>query len=252
MRTIAITNQKGGCGKTTTAVNLAAAFAMSGRITLLVDLDPQGHATMGAGFDPERIEKTVLDILKDPPISVEEIVLRTKFDRLDLIPSNVLLSGAEFHLRTMNEREYVLRNGLSNLNGCYEICIIDCSPSLNLLTVNALVSSSEVIIPVQAHYYSLEGLKQVITTVEIVQGEFNPELEILGILLTFVDRRTKMSKQIQRQLREYFGEKVLNTVIHRNVRLAEAPSARTPISTYAPKCEAALEHKLLANEIENA
>jgi chromosome partitioning protein len=252
MRTIAITNQKGGCGKTTTAVNLAAAFAMSGRITLLVDLDPQGHATMGAGFDPEKMRNTVLDILKDPPISVEEIVLRTQFDRLDLIPSNVLLSGAEFHLSTMNEREYVLRNGLSNLNECYEICIIDCSPSLNLLTVNALVSSSEVIIPVQAHYYSLEGLKQIITTVEIVQSEFNPELEILGILLTFVDRKTKMSKQIQRQLREYFGEKVLNTVIHRNVRLAEAPSARTPISTYAPKCEAALEHKLLANEIENA
>jgi len=252
MRTIAITNQKGGCGKTTTAVNLAAAFAMSGRFTLLVDMDPQGHATMGAGFDPEKIGKTVMDILKDPPISVEEIVLRTKFDRLDLIPSNLLLSGAEFHLRTMNEREHVLRRGLSDLNGCYEICIIDCSPSLNLLTVNALVSSGEVIIPVQAHYYSLEGLRQVLATVEIVQSKFHPELEILGILLTFVERGTKMSKQIQRQMREYFGDMILDTVIHKNVRLAEAPSARTPISSYAPKCEAALEHKLLANEIENA
>lgn len=252
MRTIAITNQKGGCGKTTTAVNLAAAFAVSGRATLLVDLDPQGHATMGAGFDPENIETTARDLFPDPAIPAEDAVLRTQLDKLDLIPSNILLSGAEFHIRFMNEREYVLGRALSELDEFYDICIIDCSPSLSLLTVNALVSSDEVIIPVQTQYYSLEGLKQVLATIEIVQGRFNSQLDILGILLTFVERRAKMSKQIQRQLREYFGEAVLETVIHRNVRLAEAPSARAPILTYAPKCEATMEYELLVNEIEHA
>ncbi|MBN2269017.1 MAG: ParA family protein [Sedimentisphaerales bacterium] len=252
MRTIAITNQKGGCGKTTTAVNLAAAFAVNGRVTLLIDLDPQGHATMGAGFDPESLEITVRDLFGDPAIPAGDAVLRTQLDKLDLIPSNILLSGTEFHVRSMNEREYVLKKALSELNEFYDICIIDCSPSLSLLTVNALVCSNDVVIPVQTHFYSLEGLKQVLATVEIVQDRFNSQLEILGILLTFVDRRAKMSRQIQCQLREYFGETVLETVIHTNVRLAEAPSARAPILTYAPKCKAALEYELLAKEIEHA
>jgi len=252
MRTIAITNQKGGCGKTTTAVNLAAAFAANGRATLLVDLDPQGHATMGAGFDPESVETTVRDLFAEPAIAAGEVVLRTQLDKLDLIPSNILLSGAEFNIRSMNNREYILSRALSELDGFYDICIIDCSPSLNLLTVNALVSSHEVVIPVQTHYYSLEGLRQVLATIEIVQDRFNAQLNILGILLTFVDRRATMSKQIQRQLREYFGDAVLETVIHRNVRLAEAPSARAPVLTYAPKSKAALEYELLANEIEHA
>lgn len=252
MRTIAITNQKGGCGKTTTAVNLAAAFAMNGRSVLLIDLDPQGHATMGAGFDPENVDKTVRDMFADPPVPTADIVIRTHFEKLDLLPSNILLSGADFRLRSMKDREYVLTKALAEIDGFYDICIIDCSPSLNLLTVNALVSSSEVIIPVQTQYYSLEGLRQVLATVEIIQGRFNSKLEILGILLTFVDRRAKMSRQIQRQMREYFGGEVLETVIHRNVKLAEAPSARAPILTYAPNSKAALEYELLANEIENA
>ena len=252
MRTIAITNQKGGCGKTTTAVNLAAAFAVNGRVTLLIDLDPQGHATMGAGFDPESLEITVRDLFSNPAVPVGDIVIRTPVDKLDLIPSNILLSGAEIHIRSMNEREYVLRKILSNLYDFYDICIIDCSPSLSLLTVNALVSSDEVIIPVQTQYYSLEGLKQVLATIEIVQGKFNSQLEILGILLTFVEQRAKISRQIQHQLREYFGEAVLETVIHKDVRLAEAPSARTPVLAYAPQCRAALEYELLANEIEHA
>lgn len=252
MRTIAITNQKGGCGKTTTAVNLAAAFAMSGRDVLLIDLDPQGHATIAAGFDPENVDRTVRDMFGDDPMPATDIVHYTDLERLHLLPGNILLSGVNYNLRTMKDREYVLANGLAEIEGFYDICMIDCSPSLNLMTVNALVCSDEVILPVQTQYYSLEGLRQVLATVEIVQDRFNPKLEILGILLTFVDRRAKMSRQIQRQMRDYFGDQVLETVIHRNIRLAEAPSARAPVLKYAPNSKAALEYELLANEIINA
>ena len=252
MRTIAIANQKGGCGKTTTAVNLAAAFSLAGKAVLLVDLDPLAHATIGAGFDPHDLDGTVLDLFKEPPRHIADLVLRTDIERLHVLPSNILLSGAEIYLQSAQDKEYILRDGLAQLNGFYDACIIDCSPSLSLLTLNALVGSDDVIIPVQTHYYAVEGLRQVLETVEIVQNRFNPNLEICGILLTFVENSTKLSRQIQRQLREYFGELVLDTVIHKNIRLAEAPSARAPIFTYAPKCSAAWEHELLANEIEDA
>lgn len=249
MRTLAIANQKGGCGKTTTAVNLASAFAMAKRRVLLIDLDPQSHATIGLGRDPESLDRTVYDLFADPNTKAASLAINSVVDGLWMLPSNILLSGVEFELASTEGREYVLSNKLKEVNGTYDICVIDCSPSLSLLTLNALVASNEVIIPVQTHYYALEGLRQLLETVDIVKRRFNQDLEIRGILLTFVESRTKLSRQVQRQMREFFGDLVLDTVIHKDVRLAEAPSAHEPVFTYAPDSKGAAEHKILAEEI---
>jgi chromosome partitioning protein len=249
MRTVAIANQKGGCGKTTTAVNLATAFALGKRRVLLIDLDPQSHATIGLGRDPESLDRTVYDLFTDPNTSAAGLAIKSVIDGLWVLPSNILLSGVEFELASMEGREYVLAGKLREVNGSYDICVIDCSPSLSLLTLNALVASNEVIIPVQTHYYALEGLRQLLETVDIVKKRFNENLEIRGILLTFVESRTKLSRQVQRQMREFFGDLVFDTVIHKDVRLAEAPSAHEPVFTYAPDSKGAAEHKILAEEI---
>ncbi len=249
MRTVAVANQKGGCAKTTTSVNLAAAFALAGRRVLLIDLDPQAHATIGLGQNPESLEQTIYNLFTDAGVSASMVAINSKVERLSLLPSNILLSGIEFELASMEGREYVLSNRLNEVNGAYDICLIDCSPSLSLLTLNALVASDEVLIPVQTHYYALEGLRQLLETINIVKKRFNSNLEILGILLTFVESRTKLSRQVQRQMREFFGDLVFDTVIHKDVRLAEAPSAHEPIFTYAPKSKGATEHRILAEEI---
>jgi chromosome partitioning protein len=251
VRTIAIANQKGGCGKTTTAVNLAAAFATLQNQVLLIDLDPQAHATLGLGRDPETLDKTVYDALTNAQIPLSRVVVSTNVKGLNLSPSNILLSGIEFELASLYGREYVLSQQLGCVNGSYDICVIDCSPSLSLLTLNALVASTEVIIPVQVHYYALEGLRQLLETIEIVKERFNQGLQILGVLLTFVESRTTLSRQVQRQMREFFGDLVFDTVIHRTVRLAEAPSAGESVLTYDPKCKGAVEYRALAEEISN-
>ena len=251
MRTIAIANQKGGCGKTTTAVNLAAAFAMLGRKVLLVDLDPQAHATLGLGHDPETLDKTVYDALTNAQIPISRVVVSTRVKGLNLSPSNILLSGIEFELASLYGREYVLSQQLGYVNGNYDMCVIDCSPSLSLLTLNALVASTDVIIPVQTHYYALEGLRQLLETIDIVRERFNEELRILGVLLTFAESRTTLSRQVQQQMRAVFGDLVFNTVIHRTVRLAEAPSAGESVLTYAPNCKGAADYRALAEEIHN-
>lgn len=249
MRTIAIANQKGGCGKTTTAVNLSAALAMQGYSVLLIDLDPQGHATLGLGCNPETVDKTIYDVITNPEVLMSEVVLETSIRGLRLVPSNILLSGVEVELASLAGREYVLSRRLDCINSNYDICIIDCSPSLGLLTLNALVAGDEVIIPVQVHYYALEGFKQVLQTINIVKEHFNSCLKIRGILLTFVEDRTILSRQIQDQMKEFFDSLIFNTVIHRTIKLAEAPSAGEPILTYAPRSRGAVEYNVLAEEV---
>jgi len=250
MRIIAIANQKGGCGKTTTAVNLAVALAEKGKNTLIVDLDPQGHSTIGFGYDPDSLTITIYNALMKAQPTMSEIIVGTKIERLDLAPSNVLLSGAEIELASVVGREFVLTEKLKTVQDKYDMCVIDCPPSLGLLTLNSLVASTDVIVPVQVEYYAMEGLKQLFETTNIIKKHLQPcNIKILGLLLTFVEKRRLLSSQTQKQMREYFGDLVFDTVIHRCVRLAEAPSAGQPVFTYAPESRSATEYRALAEEI---
>jgi len=252
MRIIAIANQKGGCGKTTTAVNLAAALAKKGNRVLIVDLDPQGHTTLGFGHDPETLDKTIYHALTNPQIPISRVIISTKLEWLDLAPSNILLSGAELELTDILGREFVLSEQLRLVSDEYDVCVIDCPPSLGLLTLNALVASTDVIVPVQVNYYAMEGLKQLLETANIIRVHFHPcQVRILGLLLTFVENRTVFCRQIQQQIRDFFGDLVFDTVIHRTVRVAEAPSAGESVLTYAPESKGAAEYIALAEEISN-
>jgi chromosome partitioning protein len=250
MRTISVVNQKGGCGKTTTAVNTAAAFAAVGKRVLLIDLDPQAHVTLGVGYDPDSFGRTIYDVLQQSNGLLRDIVVRTNTVGLDLAPCNVLLANAEVQLAQGPTRELLLSRSLHGVRDDYDLCVIDCPPSLGVLTLNALMASTDVIVPIQAHYYDLEGLKRLLETIRIVRDRLQlSPAERIHLLLTFVDERAGFSRQVQRQVREMFGQAVLNTVIHRSVSLAEAPGAGKPVLSYAPRSRGAADYKALACEI---
>ncbi|OHB65553.1 MAG: hypothetical protein A2Y76_12585 [Planctomycetes bacterium RBG_13_60_9] len=249
MQVLSVANQKGGCGKTTTAINLAAALAVMGYKVLLVDLDPQGHATLGLGYNPNSFEKTAYHTLVNGYMDISSVAVGTNTNRLHLLPSNVLLGGAELQLRDTPGKEFILSEQLRSVSGRYDVCLIDCAPSLTLLMLNALVASTHVIIPVQAHFYALDGLKRLLETIRIVRARFYPcVVQPLGLLLTFVEGRTLLCKRIEAGMRQVFGPLVFDTAIHKNISLAEAPSAGQPVLAYAPDSRGAQEYAALAKE----
>lgn len=244
---LAIANQKGGVGKTTTTVNLATALAACGKKVLLVDLDPQGNATTGFGIDKNSLESSVYDILF-AGADLQSCHFATKVPNLDIIPSSVDLSAAEIELVDIPNREYRLKTALENEQS-YDYIFIDCPPSLGLLTLNALTAAKAILVPLQCEFYALEGLSQLTRTIERVAGNLNPDLFLYGIVLTMVDRRNNLSGQVERDVRDYFGETVMKTVIPRNVRISEAPSHGLPAIVYDMKCPGSAAYLSLAKEI---
>jgi len=249
MQTIAVANQKGGCGKTTTAINLAAAFAKMGHRVLLVDLDPQGHATLGLGFEPNGFAKTVYHCLVEEYAPVSATAVETRVGRLHLLPSNILLAGAELALRDVKGKELILGEQLRTVSRQYDLCVIDCSPSLGILMLNVLVASTDVLVPVQAHFYALDGLKRLLDTIRVIRSRFHPcQVKPLGLLLTFMEDRTTLSKRIEKGMRELFGPLVFQTVIHKTIALAEAPGMGQTIFAFAPDSKGSVEYAALAEE----
>lgn len=244
---IAFSNQKGGVGKTTTCVNLSSYLASKGYKCLIVDLDPQGNATSGLGFSKSEVKHSVYNVMIDD-MPIHDAVAKTQVDNLDILPSNIDLAGAEVELVYIKNREHVLKRVLEKAKESYDFITIDCPPSLGLLTINALAGADTVIIPIQSEYYALEGLSQLMNTIKLVVKHLNPALKIEGVVLTMSDNRAIISRQISSEIKKFFGKRVYETAIPRNIRLAEAPSHGLPIMLHDTKCAGAKAYLALTEE----
>ena len=247
-RIIAIANQKGGVGKTTTAINLSACLAEAGQRVLVIDIDPQGNTTSGLGVMKDEIENTVYEVMLQE-IEMEDAIIKGVFDNLDIVPSNVNLAGAEIDLIDAEDREYILKNEIGKIKSGYDYIILDCPPSLSMLTVNAMTAANTVLVPIQCEYYALEGLTQLIHTINLVKEKLNPELELEGVVFTMYDSRTNLSLQVVENVKDNLNQTIYKTIIPRNIRLAEAPSHGLPINIYDSKSAGAESYRMLAQEV---